>query len=39
MNYKIPCGGIHIDKLNEIGNTKIDVTHKKKTITIKITLD
>ena len=23
MNYKIPCGGIHIDTLNEVGNVKI----------------
>ncbi len=39
MNYKIPCGGIHISKLSEIGKVKIETSHKKKTITIKISLE
>lgn len=38
MNYKIPCGGIHIDTLNEVGNVKVEVSHKKKAITVKILL-
>lgn len=39
MGYKIPCGGIHVDKLDEIGNVYIETSYKKKTITIKITLN
>lgn len=38
MNYIIPCGGIHVDNLNEINDVDIEITHKRKAITIKITL-
>ena len=38
MNFIIPCGGIHVDNLNEINDVDIDISHKKKAITIKITL-
>lgn len=38
MNYIIPCGGIHVDKLNEINDVDIEITHKKKAITVKIIL-
>lgn len=36
--YRIPCGGVHINSLNEIGNVCISYTTKKKKITIKFTL-
>jgi len=39
MNYIIPCGGIHVDNLNEIDPIKIEASNKKKTITIKFILD
>lgn len=39
MDYKIPCGGVHINELNEIGKIKIEISHKKKMITIKLTLE
>lgn len=39
MNYKIPCGGVHVDKLHEIGKVKIETSHKKKAITIKISIE
>lgn len=39
MNYIIPCGGIHISKLSEIGKVKIETSHKRNTITIKISLE
>lgn len=39
MNYKIPCGGIHVDKLSDIGNVKIETKHKKGIVTINILLD
>lgn len=38
MNYIIPCGGVHVDKLNEINDVDIEITHKKKAITVKIIL-
>ena len=38
MNYIIPCGGIHIDNLNEINDVDVEITHKKRAITIKIIL-
>lgn len=38
MNYVIPCGGIHIDNLNEIDDVDIEITHKKKAITVKVIL-
>lgn len=38
MNYLIPCGGIHVDNLNEIDDVDIEITHKKKAITVKIIL-
>ena len=42
MNYKMPCGGVHVDNLNEIGNVSVETYYKKykdkKAITIKITL-
>ena len=38
MNFIIPCGGIHVDNLSEINDVDIDISHKKKAITIKITL-
>lgn len=38
MNYVIPCGGIHVDNLNEINDANIEITHKKKAITVKIIL-
>lgn len=39
MNYKVPCGGVHVDKLSEIGNVNIETYHKKKVITIKFTFN
>ena len=36
MNYIIPCGGIHVDTIDQIGDLKIEVSHKKKVITIKM---
>ena len=39
MNYHIPCGGVHVDRLGEIGNVTIEMSHKKKAITIKISLN
>ncbi len=36
--YIIPCGGIHVDFLQEIGNVEVQTSHKKKTNTFKITL-
>ena len=38
MNYIIPCGGIHVDNLNEIDDVDVAITHKKKAITVKIIL-
>ena len=38
MNFIIPCGGIHVDNLNEINDVDIDISHKKKAITVKISL-
>lgn len=38
MDYIIPCGGVHVDNLNEINDVDIEITHKKKSITIKIIL-
>lgn len=38
MNYIIPCGGIHVDNLNEINDVDVEITHKKKAITVKIIL-
>ncbi|MCL2439260.1 MAG: hypothetical protein FWD15_01985 [Alphaproteobacteria bacterium] len=35
---KIPCGGLHVDKLNEIGDVKIDVSNKKGKISFKFSL-
>ncbi|MDR1392210.1 MAG: hypothetical protein LBJ09_03360 [Clostridiales bacterium] len=35
---KIPCGGIHVSKLSEIGDIKIDTSTKKSKINIKFTL-
>ena len=36
MNYRIPCGGIHVDKLSDIGEVTIETSHKKKVNTVKI---
>lgn len=36
--YRIPCGGVHIHKLNEIGNVDISFSTKKRKITVKFTL-
>src|SRR5574344_1168824 len=38
MNYIIPCGEIHVDNLNEIGNVEVETIHRRKAITIKITI-
>ena len=38
MDSIIPCGGVHVDNLNEIGDVDIAITHRKKSITIKIIL-
>lgn len=38
MDYKIPCGGIHVNNLKEINNVNIKVSSKKGFITIKLTL-
>lgn len=38
MNYVIPCGGIHVDTIDQIGNLKIETSLKKKVITIKLTI-
>ena len=38
MNHIIPCGGVHVDNLNEIGDTEVEVSHKKKAVTVKIIL-
>jgi Ser-tRNA(Ala) deacylase AlaX len=36
MNYIVPCGGVHVDNLNEIDDVNVEIIHKKKAITIKI---
>ena len=38
LDYIIPCGGVHVDNLKDIGNVEVELTHKKKAITIKIIL-
>lgn len=38
LDFLIPCGGVHIDNLREIGDVYIEITHKKRSITVKITL-
>ncbi len=38
LDTVIPCGGIHVDKLSEIGEVSIEVNHKKKAVSIKIAL-
>lgn len=38
MHYSIPCGGIHVDDVREIGDVNIEISHKKKNVTIKIVL-
>ena len=38
MNYIIPCGGIHVDNLNEIDDVDVVITHKKKATTVKVIL-
>ncbi len=37
-DYIIPCGGVHVDNLNEIDGVDIEIKHKKKSITVKIVL-
>lgn len=37
-DYKIGCGGTHVSKSSEIGNVKVDYSHKKGKKTIKISL-
>lgn len=38
MDFIIPCGGVHVSKLNEIGKISINYHNKKGITTIKITL-
>lgn len=37
-DYKLPCGGIHVSKLSDIGDVKIIISKKKGHITIKFVL-
>ncbi len=37
-DYQIGCGGTHIARTSEIGNVKVDYSHKKGKKTIKISL-
>lgn len=39
LNYKIPCGGIHVSNLKEIENVSIKVSSKRGFVTIKLTLE
>lgn len=39
MDFKMPCGGLHVDYLDEIGNVEITTTSKKKALTFKIILN
>jgi len=36
--HKIPCGGLHVSQLDEIGNVQISMSAKKGKTTIKFTL-
>jgi alanyl-tRNA synthetase/misacylated tRNA(Ala) deacylase len=38
LGYKIPCGGIHVDYLDEITQVSVSINNKKGYHTIKITL-
>jgi Ser-tRNA(Ala) deacylase AlaX len=38
MEHKIPCGGLHVDNLNEVGDVDITFSNKKGNITVKFTL-
>jgi alanyl-tRNA synthetase/misacylated tRNA(Ala) deacylase len=38
LGYKIPCGGIHVDYLDEIAQVSISVNNKKGYHTVKISL-
>jgi alanyl-tRNA synthetase/misacylated tRNA(Ala) deacylase len=38
LGHKIPCGGIHVSQLGEIGDVRISTSTKKGKITIKFTL-
>jgi len=38
LGHKIPCGGVHVKQLNEIGNVLISSSSKKGNITVKFTL-
>jgi len=39
LGFKIPCGGIHVGKLNEIGSVLISLSTKKGNMTVKFTLN
>lgn len=38
MDRIIPCGGIHVDSLKDIGDVEVEVSHKKKAISTRIIL-
>ncbi|GHU85202.1 serine-tRNA(Ala) deacylase AlaX [Clostridia bacterium] len=38
MGHKIPCGGIHVDNLTEVGDVDITFSNKKGNITVKFAL-
>ena len=38
LGYSIPCGGIHVSNLTEIGSVSISVSSKKGNITVKFIL-
>ena len=38
MGYKIPCGGIHVSTLDEIGDIDVSYSCKKGCTTVKFTL-
>ena len=38
-DYVIPCGGIHVDTLKEIGKVNVQIKRKKKMVSVRIELE